>query len=156
MITKERLEELIKQGATIYTTYGGYISEINLHRKYDYSTDNHLFEADIVAGETGFRKYTFNILFETKEEAEWNLEFGNITRTEQLKLPTWEEFLKLDKIYSFRTKYGKVAVMFSDNNTLFVEDEEWNILRQPLTKENYTLACRKCKELFLGEDNEKI
>ena len=24
------------------------------------------------------------------------------------------------------------------------------------TKENYTLACRKCRELFLGDTNEKI
>ena len=31
-----------------------------------------------------------NNVFATKEEAEWQLEFGNITRTEKLELPTWE------------------------------------------------------------------
>lgn len=65
----------------------------------------------------------------------------------------YDEFL--EEIYSFKSKEGKLIVYFRDNNTIFIEDEDWNILREPLTKENYTLACRKCKELFLGLGENK-
>ena len=161
MITKERLEELIGQCATIYTKYGGYISEINLHNKYDYVTDNYLFEADMVAGEIGYRKYPFNMLFETIEEAEWYKEFGCIERTERLELPTWEE-IENDFIihkqsggnYCVREFFGKEQeysldiVVWNGEVMVSISDEDFC---KPLTKENYTLACRKAKELFLGK-----
>ena len=158
MITKERLEELIGQCATIYTTYGGYISEINLHNKYDYVTDNYLFEADMVAGEIGYRKYPFNMLFETIEEAEWYKEFGCIERTERLELPTWEEVskdLKNVSVCTYIIRQFDDYIFFilfrrSGKKEIYIRStigkEFWKF-----TKENYILACRKCKELFLGE-----
>ena len=156
MIDKGQLEELIKQGATIYTTYGGYISEINLHNKYDYVTDNYLFEANMVAGEVGYRKYPFNMLFETREEAEWHKEFGNIERTERLVLPTWEE---IEKDFNAINKFGTYPVVEFNSGymDIFVDNYSKKFIvvtaqpRKPLTKENYTVACRKAKELFLGE-----
>lgn len=157
MITKERLEELIEHHKTIYTTYGGYVSEINLHKKYDYTTDNYLFEADIVAGEVGYRKYPFNMLFETQEKAEWYREFGCIERTERLELPTWEEF-KNKKIKEVCFIGGDTICFYelyedTKNNRLILLDHDcdYEYFNEPLTKENYTLACRKAKEIFLGE-----
>ena len=109
------------------------------------------------------RKY-FDKLFETKEEAEWHKEFGCLERTERLELPTWEEFNKKGYVEFFsedKTKlvlektltidydrepisYYVLEIVIDDyNHTLLFEAE--------YTKENYTLACRKAKELFLGE-----
>lgn len=75
MITKERLEEFIEKGATIYTVYGGYVSEINIDKEFDYIDNNYLYEANIVANETNYKKYPFIILFETKEEAEFVIKY---------------------------------------------------------------------------------
>lgn len=144
---------------TIYTTYGGYVSEINLHKKYDYTTDNYLFEADMVAGEVGYRKYPFNMLFETQEDAEWHREFGCIERTERLVLPTWEEVYETANRNIF---YFEKGIIGKINGTRYPNFDEREIeikniyldnilFKKPLTKENYTLACRKCVELFLGE-----
>ena len=101
--------------------------------------------------------------FDTKEEAEWQIEFGNITRTETLELPTWEDLQsKTEHYIRFNTKrwtkcwlaidmpykndVGKILITYADtdNNYHIIYDKR-------LTKENYTRACRKCKELFLGE-----
>ena len=162
MITKERLEELIGQCATIYTTYGGYISEINLHNKYDYVTDNYLFEADMVAGEVGYRKYPFNMLFEIKEEAEWYKEFGCIERTERLVLPTWEEMIKEPRCLDCWTKefvvmendipIGKafIGVDF-DCEMVSVEMGSNQYFVEQLAKDNYIKACTIARKLFLGE-----
>ena len=141
MIEKERLQELIEQQKQVWKIYKDTCQGV-------YQVPAGLFGI-------GFSSQVdettpFNELFETKEEAEWHKEFGCIERTERLELPTWEEFLILEKIYSFKSKNNQIVVLFSDNHTIYLEDENWNILREDLTKENYTLACRKVKELFLG------
>lgn len=152
MISKERLEELIKQGATIYTTYGGYISEINLHNKYDYVTDNYLFEADMVAGEVGYRKYPFNMLFETEEDAKWFAEFGCVERTEKLELPTWEMFDEEKSVWFVDKSQNQCCLYYLNvANKIFIIVSGEVIEIGDFTKENYTIACRKAKEVFLGE-----
>lgn len=98
-------------------------------------------------------------LFETKEEADWENEFGNITRTETLRLPNWEEFQNILR------KKGRVDIYFYDTNKQqhalwitmvqicvvdFFSDGSYGGTDEPLTKENYTEACRLCKKLFLG------
>lgn len=144
MISKERLEELINKCATVYMarayTEGIYLMPDN----FEVNDKELVFKYKIYV-------VPLEDLFETKEEAEWHKEFGCIERTERLELPTWEEFLKLEKIHSFKSKNNQIVVLFRDGNTIYLEDEYWNILREDLTKENYTLACRKAKELFLGE-----
>ena len=56
----------------------------------------------------------------TKEEAEWELEFGNITRTETLRLPTFEEIKKAE-FFKFIGKDGKPYIMFySALNSLYI------------------------------------
>lgn len=154
MIAKERLKELIEQGATIWTFEG---RELKLDK--DISDLNY-------KGELVLRYYyddyfyELNGLFETKEEAEWHKEFGCIKRTERLELPTWEE-IKEDFIDRHR-EYGEYTVMEQHDIIIDIQvmgkciyialysDEH---CRWKLTKENYILACRKAKELFLGKDS---
>lgn len=100
--------------------------------------------------------YSIDELFATKEEAEWKLEFGNITRTEKLELPTWEQFKK-DKCFTFfgidwtfyelhNRRRNKLQLDYSYDNDYYRPEKEWK-----LTYENYLEACRICKKLFLGE-----
>lgn len=96
----------------------------------------------------------------------WEKEFGCIERTERLELPTWEELDKKKEHYiSFTTKgwtkcwlaidmpykndFGKILITYADTDNKY-----YIIYDKRLTKENYTLACRKAKELFLRGEND--
>ena len=99
MIEKSRLEELIEQGATIYTLFIYGVKPYKLNKSF------YIAEAD---GEESLMTTFFddngNIqpelidylqdIYETKEKAEWVLKYQRIPRTEYLDLPTWEEFKK--------------------------------------------------------------
>ena len=109
-------------------------------------------------------------IFETKEEAEWHEEFGCIERTECLKLPTWEELqneTKKNNCYGCEIFFmgfdeeqepmqyvldvrpdDKIYIGFTKEIGSKVLDMEFEA---PTTKENYTIACRKAKQLFLKE-----
>jgi len=158
MIQPDRLKELIFQEKGCYVLFGSDIGYIHLNKEYKpeiqknrdgeyfiYLYTNNEFESkDII--------FVYD-LFETEEEAEWALEFGNITREEKLSLPSWEEIKK-----------GR-ATFFSDVNHLgFItpldiivineyDDGSKTLLKTPLTKENYIEACRLAKKLFLGEND---
>ena len=102
MITEERLKELIQQRATVYANGFGEIelipeNDIEIYENGKDSYIIYIFEPN--------RKYKNEIfaeeLFETKEDAEFALEFQNIIRTETLNLPTWEEFKEIGEIYAF-------------------------------------------------------
>ena len=153
MITKERLKELIEQGATIYSTHWKEEVDLSLPCKIvDRVINSVLTEVLIVDEGKGFTpNYLLSNLTEDVEGAKWAEEFGCIERTERLELPTWED---LQKEFIFKAKSGKIIYLTHDEKTIFLEDEDWNILRLPLTQENYTKACRKCKELFLGGKDE--
>ena len=95
-------------------------------------------------------------LFETEEEAKWFAEFSCIERIERLELPTWEEILSDLKDVPAGTyvikEFDDVSLEYIKYNEVFIGiykgDYEWK--EWEATKENYTLACRKCKEIFLG------
>lgn len=168
MISKKRLEELIEQGATIYgIDYGRCLMADMVEIKtkdIHYSASNDNFQY-IYRENKDCYLYEFNeeTLFETKEEAEWYREFGCIERTERLELPTWEKFDQSEKLIRFIGKFGqkcKLEGYFNldlENLDLesgfidVVENGTSKLLLSEYTKENYTLACRKAKELFLGE-----
>ena len=163
MISKERLEELIEQGATIYGKYGDsyllenreqhlsdfwYRQTVNIEdNKFHYTYEDSDYYEDIDVW------FELEQLFETEEDARWELEM-TATRTETLKLPTWEEFNNQDKLITFRTyphnyhllKYGKYIVIRA-----FYGQGGMDIFIKPLTKENYIEACKLAKRLFLGE-----
>lgn len=117
-----------------------------------------------IVGSQEYYYHKYNI---KEESAEWHKEFGNITRTETLKLPTWEEFIQNKKfvdgneIYFYDDigmKYKLFKTQSLNPNMIYLLEEgiqgDYVNEKYELTKENYTLACRKCKELFLGEKNE--
>ena len=163
MITHERLKELIEKGATIWSNNHCPIKLIN-----DGDHIIELFDKSLYVAEKfencqhtvwWWEDYTigFNDLYESEEDSKWVEEFACIKRTERLELPTWEEinskltqnssitFFEDKKHLGFITPLKVIVINNYDTwtpNHLFLE---------PLTKENYTLACRKAKELFLGK-----
>lgn len=156
MIDKERLEKLIKQGATIYRTYADVsVQEVRLNKNY-MKVDN-AFLWQKMKGAFKSCGTPLDKLFETKEDAEWHKEFGCIERTERLELPTWEDACDgITHNIPFTTpKCQKVEMIICDEYIDIVSIYQSIIdFSKPLTKENYTLACRKAKELFLGEKDE--
>ena len=164
MISKERLEVLIEKGATIYEVKYNNINPVSLKNKIRFISEKN---SVIVFEPRKNEKYKhhkyFKNLFETLEEAEWHKEFSCIERTERLELPTWEELQRKTEHYiNFNTKrwtrcwlaidmpykksIGKILITYADSN-----NDYYIIYDGRLTKENYIFACRKCKELFLGE-----
>lgn len=157
MISRKRIGELIEKESGCYVLNDGNIGYVHLKLKYEPEL--------YINGKDGYILYIYcndrkeykeeifdEDLFETKEEAEWYKEFGCIERTERLELPTWKKFKKKDCV-SFITKTGKkVNILNYDfNNEIYISDT-WYISESfEYSQDGYTLACRKAKELFLGE-----
>ena len=167
MITKERLQELIEQEAMIYTiTINNRLDYFRLKKDW-YVMNDELREYKL--SKHAFRHWWIGNLYENKEDAEWIIEFGCIERTERLELPTWEEFLELsrhDINFHFITKDREINYIVIGNdiymhNDMLKPKDEWTIVihneddeyifEKPATKENYTIACERARELFLGE-----
>ena len=152
-ISKERLEELIKEGATIYSIKhnGGDVVELSLKN----ISDEFWY---FLLGMT-------DELFENKAEVEekskkikWALKY-HATRTEELELPMWEEWQRVNKI-------GMYAMSFRDKKYAYCElmvfPDEIKVTRQAYglevlfdelaTEENYIKACDLCLKLFEGEE----
>lgn len=158
-ILRERLEELIKQGATIYGVDDRWdISEVReldaQQIYYSLSNDNYQYVFD----DHSCIEFFEDELFETKEDAEEYAEFGNITRTERLELPSWEQVQ--DGFYY----NGRVPIYEDDRNLCFISTSKdivlknyaslknQNKFKKPLTRENYNEARRLCVKLFKGEE----
>lgn len=165
MITKERLLELIGQGATIYEVKYGKINPVSLKNKIRFVSEKYPVIVFEPRPDERYKHHKyFDKLFETLEQAEWHKEFGCIERTERLELPTWEEinqsslytvYFNNPELYLYRVYFNRDAktITIEEQNEeyleCFTEIEEFEF-----TKENYTKACRKCKELFLGGKDE--
>ena len=166
MIEKERLEELIEQGATIYVVNNKVVFEEKLNKHY-----THDVLKDCVCWWSIPRKrWFFKDCFETKEDAEEYAEFGNITRTERLELPSWEDvkdtgydeifFVKDNRFDSGVVQYyflvaeqtKEIQIMFREIDHLMVITAYDVIFSKPLTRENYNEARRICVKLFKGEE----
>ena len=97
----------------------------------------------------------------TENPLVWEKEFGCIENTERLELPTWEtipferqnSYVKKFTIKGNCDYFGRLVV---DNNVIRVMglvqgclfEEYFNEIR---SKENYTIACKIARDLFLGE-----
>lgn len=149
MISRERIDELLMKRGKIYGIgKQGNIFCLGLKFRPETLKNKKWLE----------NKYeVYSKFFETKEEAEWHRDFGCIERTERLELPTWEEFRnKKSKQVCF---IGKDTICFFElyedeqKNRLILLDHDcdYEYFNEKPTKENYLIACRKCKELFLGE-----
>ena len=166
MISKERLEELIEQGATIYSTdtkMYGLVKWLELENKLERLEFNKDGEVKLFIIDNGWWHW-FNLkdLYEDLEDVKWHKEFGHIERTERLELPTWEELFKEDRVLDCYTQeFGIVknrsfigvvllGVDFT-NEIVEVSIGSDQIFCELLTKENYTIACKRARDLFLGE-----
>ena len=152
MIDKERLEELIEQGATIWGVYDYTYSYDNPNKKVEHINLDMFYHYYKDIEEFIMCQGDYCNLFETKEEAEWHREFGRIERTERLVLPTWEEFEEKKFVWFFDSYHKSCCLHYLNcNNKLFINNGGEVLEIGDFTKENYILACRKAKELFLGE-----
>lgn len=162
-ITKERLEELINEGATIYTI------DKTVNYPIPLFLDEHYV---ILAKEDGAEEclaYTHERviegkgellinLYETQEQAEWHLKY-HATRTEELNLPIWKEFITYNEnigvsfvgedwvVYELSNDidiYHKPRILLTADGEYF---EEWQS-----TEENYEKACDLCLKLFKGKE----
>lgn len=179
-ISKNRLKELINQKATIYTwsdraayeqfgmemTFDEKVYEIELresdkiHERFWGGAMLESTDHPIMALYTGI---PLGNLFETK----WEMEFGNIQRTDTLSLPSWEEFCdcKYSNEFTFfvngfeynlfatvrNKECGEPDTLIIGTNDLKTACGYDEIFEKAYTKENYTEACRLAKKLFLGE-----
>lgn len=154
MISKSRLEELIEQKAKIYST--------NWHEEVDLSLPCEISEVEygdktitrlvVFEDEEHTPSYMLDGLTEDIEGAKWEEEFGCIERTERLELPTWEDFDGQKFVWFVDKNQNDCCLHYVHfANKIFINVAGDVITIGDLTKENYILACRKAKELFLGE-----
>ena len=161
MIKRERLKEMIKNNEKIYIITNlklseqGELSSTSNRYIQDYAGLD--FATDLIKSISNFSE----CYFETKEDAELKLIYGDITRTEILKLPTWEE-LKEQEVFTF---YGKDRNNYDiclwhnmetdEPSTITIELVDnigsTKVFEIDASEENYIKVCKKAKELFLEE-----
>ena len=157
MITKERLEELIKQGATIWGVYDYSYSYDKPNKKVEFIDLDGFYNYYKDIDEFIMYQGDYGELFETEQEAEWHKEFGCILKKERLWFPTWEsvyndlkdykdgDFYILDNDH-FSFVYNKCYI--TPQLFLYTRNEKFN---WNANKENYYEACKLAKKIFLGE-----
>lgn len=165
MITKERLEELIEQGATIFSTHDDY-KEIKLNN--DFKVEEVWCLGDcLVSKSLVFSLFGISLifLFETKEDAEFACKYQNISIFYSLNLPTYEDFVKNyqsfgdelitdEKCVIFSCKDGLYSLYACDNEIWVGKDSDGSVMfHKELNKENYIKACDICVKLFKGEES---
>ena len=159
MITKERLQELIEKGATIWVKGSVFIFKFELNKTY-YIEDNYLmqsyceFDDDVVIKTLG----DLQDLFETEEDARWELEM-TATYTNTLKLANYTNFENEngDRVFYHKGTTYELSLWWTSDNTKIIRVTWSNkdgfgwLFEKPLTKENYIEACKLCLRLFEGE-----
>ena len=169
-ISKERLKELIEQGATVcgikdngdeYLVFELYFDNVDLRPGYKI-VDKEDGNKHLIFGENNpIEISNLENLFETEEDAEFALKYKRIPRTEYLDLPTWDELFKQDRCLDCYTK--EFAITKNDIVTgicLFGVDFTNKVVETSvgadkifvgeLTKENYLEACEVARKLWLG------
>lgn len=152
---KETLQKKIENGDTVWVIKLGYREVLELKLSSEYKTNDygelvHLLR-DFDGPNSCIRTYKeIYHVFDTKEDAEFELEFGNIMLTEKLELPTWERF-KTQPYFTFTGKniyHGYMEEDYCNEKTERVISVCGKIF--DFTYDGYLEACRLCKELFLG------
>lgn len=182
MISKERLKELIEQKAKIYSTHWQEEVDLSLpceivESQYDNKTITHLV---VFEDEEHTPSYMIDNLTEDIESAKWQEEFGCIEKLQYLKFPNWKrienhiEYMRKfglnhndrvlariitsDSIFYFKLCKNLDLFTFELKQTYIGDDlceqirDKFPISLGKATKKNYTLACRKAKQLFLEEE----
>ena len=145
MITAERLEELIKQGATIYSINDYAVAEIDLADEIAEVCGDTLYYQD------GIWCYIKD-LFETIEQAGWASK-TLAERTERFEPPMWDE-IEDDYLYKFyinQKEFKFYINKFTDCVYIYNLDDTqvvYDVFDEPVTKENYIKACEIVRDLF--------
>ena len=147
MIKEQKLKELIEKEATIfhYICEYGIIEEFNLKGCEIYND----FDSTQLVYEN--EPYDLKNLFETKAEAEFEAEFGNVEKVVKMPVPpTWEEFIIGKDFYCCKGLYISMddIIELVDSRLRYSEEI---VLTLPNTKENYIKALDKMKELWREE-----
>lgn len=155
MVTRERLQELINQGATIYEVKYGKVNPVLLKNKIRFVSEKY----PVIAFEPRpnekykHHKY-FDKLYETQAEAEWVAKM-HTQRTEFFEPPTFENVREYRFIAKNGCKYGiekiKTGYSIEKENPYVIriskfyttEFKDWDY-----TKDNYIKACEYAKSLF--------
>ena len=158
MITKERLEEIREKDERVFILIddkpiSAKLNSLCLQIGYVDGKEHFvLFDPDdrIVS-------ITNEDLFETKEDAEEYIKYGNITREERLNYVSWEKFKKrechmvfTDKLYDYGCYIDEEMICIKRIPTRTMDKEKF-IFTEPLTRENYDKARDLCIKLFKGE-----
>lgn len=152
-ISKERLEELIEQGATVWDNIHNESVDLkNICEKH--YTVYELSYISIYDNEYDYiQPYFLSSLEEDAENAKFKFEYQNITRTETLNLPTWEEIQKIKEFFFIDANNKEVEISIRKDILIWTSRNFGTyIFQKSLTKENYLEACDICKKLFLGEE----
>ena len=158
-ISKERIDELIKNKAKIYgISKSGEVFCLGLKFREQALNNKKWLE----------NKYeVYSKFYENKEDAEFVARY-HTKRPVYFNPPTYEEFLKLNNqsvCWDFLTKDNQQNFILIDDinaeNDTLKPKKEWTVIVQdeycdyifeePLTKENYYKAVEKARKLFLGE-----
>ena len=158
MIKEKRLRELVQNNQIVYYLKNKNIQEIKLNPQ------ETTFYRDYM--KIKINNYNKNIyfskLFETKEDAEFYKDFGNIKRTERLDLPNWEELnniLQIEKDFKLEFTKNKFedVILYIDKNKISImigTKDYMSGFDKDFNKENYLLSCKEIKKLFLGDKNK--
>ena len=152
MIEKERLEELIEQGATIYEVKYGKVNPVSLKNKIRFVSDRY---PVVVFEPRPNEKYKhhkyFDKLFEDREDAEWVAKHYT-TRLELFEPPTWEEFVEMEEWCFWKKNHRQTVIRILGTKYIAVETSYERFFTGDLTKENYIKAVEKSYKLFKGEE----
>lgn len=171
MITKERLEKLIEQGATIYTSgYResccfeneiivdlaklDYFNKTKIYSIKDFGDDDFVLLTGYTCDNGCDECLTPDELFETLEEAEWHKEFGCIERTERFE-PLY--YNNIDQNYCYDYYFSAknhheylIRVSGRDIILFWLDCNHKEYFKN--TKEEYEKLIRRCKKMFLEGD----
>lgn len=149
-MTKERLEELIKQRATIW--YDGHF-EIKLNPE-QYSITEAFGETVLwyqpKDQPSGYDwSWELDVLREDVDRAKWEHKM-HTQRTERFEPPMWED---VKNEYSFKFVVDQILYKFivtKNNNAIGIYNAttEPDLFTAPATKKNYEKACEIVRDLF--------
>lgn len=151
MISREKIAELILNNSKIYVR--DIPNGINVPQLREYGALD--FATLLISSME-------NQVYESKEDAEFDLKYKQISRS--INLPSWEEIITDEKykcfgFICFESNNIKIVVKLPNENddyehiSIAYNDkliDYWG----KATKENYIKACEICRKLFLGEEIE--
>lgn len=170
MISKERLQELIDQKATIWADNFGEIQLCDKSEVCDtiaFIGNHQIQEGYCLSGFVYNNKFiSDNIepdeLEEDVEKGKWEYEM-HISRIERFKPPVWEDFVNIispkgSMCYDFVSKDKESCEIYVDFSyqKITILGEFGGYGEWQLSKENYIKACTIARKLFLGESIDGI